>query len=170
MSKPHKHAKLIKAWADGAEIQVKSPAWANWHTINDPDWNPDDRYQYRIKPSIEIPEGFMPWDGGECPVNPSCIVEILLRNGKNNTNNFGYSADLFIWDNTGSENDIIAYKVIKNAPVVRWQWIYKTPLKGKFGVSDYFYKTLDEAQREIDGTNSYKVIGKAEWTRTEFDA
>lgn len=166
MSKPHKHAKLIKAWADGAEIQVKSPAWANWHTINDPDWNPDDRYQYRIKPSIEIPEGFMPWDGGECPVNPSCIVEILLRNGETNKNNFGYSADLFRWDHTGVEHDIIAYKVIKNAPVVRWQWIYRC--FGKLIMTERFYASEEEF-REHNRATEIELLKKADWTRTEFD-
>lgn len=167
MNTPHKHADIIHAWADGAKIQYLAQDGLTWIDTDRPGWC--ERDTYRIKLSVEIPEGFTPFEGGECPVDPSCIVEILLRNGKNNTNNFGFSADLFRWYNTGDEHDIIAYKVIKNAPVVRWQWIYKTPLKGKFGVSDYFYKTLDEAQREIDGTNSYKVIGKAEWTRMEFD-
>ncbi len=45
----HKHAELIKAWADGAEIQVKytdDPQY--WVDKNYPSWHPDD--QYRIKP------------------------------------------------------------------------------------------------------------------------
>lgn len=47
--KPHKHAKLIKAWADGAEIQVLNlnNEWATLKDIN-PSW--DVGYEYRIKP------------------------------------------------------------------------------------------------------------------------
>jgi hypothetical protein len=46
--KPHKHAELIKAWADGAQIQLR---WkidnANWEDC-DPAWT--DLCEYRIKP------------------------------------------------------------------------------------------------------------------------
>ena len=44
----HKHAELIKAWADGAEIQIFSKLFNEWRFISEPDWNKD--YQYRIKP------------------------------------------------------------------------------------------------------------------------
>lgn len=46
--KPHKHAEIIKAWADGAEIQYfNGVQWYNCHN-NKPDW--DSRIEYRIKP------------------------------------------------------------------------------------------------------------------------
>lgn len=47
--KPHKHAKLIKAWADGAKIQVRFYG-NDWQDIecNKPLWITD--YEYRIKP------------------------------------------------------------------------------------------------------------------------
>ena len=52
MGKPHKHAELIKAWADGAEIQFKFEHLAEWQTLNDvPRW--DERIEYRIKPEPE---------------------------------------------------------------------------------------------------------------------
>jgi hypothetical protein len=47
MKKPHKHAELIKAWADGAEIQLKMNA-THWGDCIDPYWNAD--LEYRIKP------------------------------------------------------------------------------------------------------------------------
>lgn len=55
----HKHSKLIKAWADGAEIQVKHARLETWHDLDTPLWK-DDR-QYRIKPktlklNIELSE------------------------------------------------------------------------------------------------------------------
>ena len=50
--KPHKHCELIKAWADGAEIQVKVKNCVDgdyWIDEHFPYWN-DERYEYRIKP------------------------------------------------------------------------------------------------------------------------
>ena len=52
--KPHKHAELIKAWADGAEIQYK-------YTDDDDEWVDaphsilcwSDTYEYRIKPETK---------------------------------------------------------------------------------------------------------------------
>jgi hypothetical protein len=44
--KPHKHAELIKAWADGAEIEYESHGI--WVDEAYPDWYPE--MQYRIKP------------------------------------------------------------------------------------------------------------------------
>jgi hypothetical protein len=46
MNKPHKHAELIKAWADGAEIEFQDSegVWG----VGIPHWHPD--AEYRIKP------------------------------------------------------------------------------------------------------------------------
>ena len=52
--KPHKHAELIKAWADGAEIQyrfngqIAEDAWQNHYIDQNPTWSYS--YEYRIKP------------------------------------------------------------------------------------------------------------------------
>lgn len=51
MRKPHKHAEVIKAWADGAEIEYletmtsKEPYWANAPM---PKWS--EETMYRVKP------------------------------------------------------------------------------------------------------------------------
>ena len=44
--KPHKHSELIKAWADGAEIQIKYKDY--WENCPIPQWFLD--AEYRIKP------------------------------------------------------------------------------------------------------------------------
>lgn len=44
--KPHVHADLIHAWADGAEVQYWEQG--EWHDCNRPSWFPD--IEYRIKP------------------------------------------------------------------------------------------------------------------------
>lgn len=46
---PHKHAELIKAWADGAEIELlDSGRWYSYKEGQNPAWNPE--FTYRIKP------------------------------------------------------------------------------------------------------------------------
>jgi hypothetical protein len=45
--KPHKHAELIKQWADGAEIEYKVHN-GGWVALEHPSW--DDHNEYRIKP------------------------------------------------------------------------------------------------------------------------
>lgn len=47
MNKPHIHADLIKAWADGAEIQVLYSG-TYWKDIFYPYWH--EKVEYRIKP------------------------------------------------------------------------------------------------------------------------
>ena len=47
--KPHKHAELIKAWADGAEIECRD--CRVWYHAKDPRWQED--MEYRIKPGTK---------------------------------------------------------------------------------------------------------------------
>ena len=53
--KPHKWAKEIKAWADGAEIEVNVSGlgWSNVTAIH-PQWHEDN--EYRIKPQLKEPQ------------------------------------------------------------------------------------------------------------------
>lgn len=49
MKQPHKHAAMIHAWADGADIQCRpdsSSAWADMRT--NPSWF--EGWEYRVKP------------------------------------------------------------------------------------------------------------------------
>lgn len=48
MSTPHVHALLIKAWADGAEIERWDALEDTWGACTNPQWYLDQRY--RIKP------------------------------------------------------------------------------------------------------------------------
>jgi hypothetical protein len=52
--KPHKHAELIKAWADGHTIQRQSKIDGRWWDQDDPEW--DEGYEYRIKPAEKQPD------------------------------------------------------------------------------------------------------------------
>lgn len=46
--KQHKHAELIKAWADGAEIECHYKSLNKWYVVNDPAWSGD--FEFRVKP------------------------------------------------------------------------------------------------------------------------
>lgn len=45
---PHPHAEVIKAWADGAEVEWRMNKEEDWKTIPSPMFNK--YYQYRVKP------------------------------------------------------------------------------------------------------------------------
>jgi hypothetical protein len=50
MNIPHKHAAVIKAWADGATIEVRHRQWPDdeWYIATTPGW--DLALEYRVKP------------------------------------------------------------------------------------------------------------------------
>ena len=48
----HKHADLIKQWADGAQIQLLSLIYDRWEDIKDPSWS--EHYEYRIAPKTDV--------------------------------------------------------------------------------------------------------------------
>lgn len=59
--KPHKHAELIKAWADGAEIQYKDELgeWETWDGYNAPPWYPNEEYRIKPEQKPDVPEGLI---------------------------------------------------------------------------------------------------------------
>ena len=56
MKTPHKHAELIKAWADGAKIEIRtvSGKWVGYEDRDCPAWH--ELYEYRIKPEDRKPD------------------------------------------------------------------------------------------------------------------
>ena len=52
MSKPHKHAALIKAWADGAEVEYLPSNSLIWNSIKVPCWDGDGDYRIKPKPDV----------------------------------------------------------------------------------------------------------------------
>ena len=49
--KPHKHAEVIHAWADGAQLQLKCFN-GKWEDTNEPNWI--NGLEYRIKPAEKV--------------------------------------------------------------------------------------------------------------------
>ena len=98
--KPHKHAELIKAWADGAEIEISVSKGELWEDAqpNFLVWN--DEYQYRIKheqepdvladwtPDVRFEEGVYRFDlpnGDEFVIVPK-QDEVLYGNARSYSN------------------------------------------------------------------------------------
>lgn len=73
--KPHKHAELIKAWADGAQIQrLRENTWLD---TNNPQWDP--KIEFRIKP--EEPQWYenIPEHGVLCWVRDHRVDKPRIR-------------------------------------------------------------------------------------------
>lgn len=90
--KPHKHAELIKAWADGAKIERRCGPEDKWEYLPNPAWC--EEFEYRIKPHVEkkfiYTEHF---EGGDIIVSARIwnegdnrlglpIIQVTLTNGK----------------------------------------------------------------------------------------
>ena len=54
-------------------------------------------------------DDWIPWKGGECPVEYSVIVVVKGKNGGIDVG----KAHLYDWYHTGSSLDIVAYRVVK---------------------------------------------------------
>ena len=53
--KPHKHAAVIKAWADGAKVQIKERS-GKWVDVDVPGWTTS--FEYRVKPTTKRTVGY----------------------------------------------------------------------------------------------------------------
>lgn len=83
MNTPHKHAALIKAWADGAEIQWRrGDEWMS--CLPSPAWYEDK--EYRIKPEPVVKYGRMSASGGQIIITPDAVygppcLELTFEDG-----------------------------------------------------------------------------------------
>lgn len=54
MNKPHKHADLIKAWADGAQVEYFSSWHSKWVPCHSPLWDCDKDYRIKPEPKPDV--------------------------------------------------------------------------------------------------------------------
>ena len=78
MSKPHKHAELIKAWADGAEIQMYLHTLDKWIDTR-PEWLVD--IDYRIKPKEKQKVKMWQWVMKHSESNWIFLTDEFFRTG-----------------------------------------------------------------------------------------
>lgn len=64
--KPHKHAKFIKAWADGAEIETRSFG-VDWSDCLNPNWFLDCEYRIKPEPKPDVVMYTSAYAGEICP-------------------------------------------------------------------------------------------------------
>lgn len=66
MKTPHKHAELIKAWADGAEIEYWSDYRNAWLEIcAHPDWMPTTKYRIKPEPKPDVVHDIKVWQSSD---------------------------------------------------------------------------------------------------------
>lgn len=70
-------------------------------------------------------DGWIKWDGGECPVEPDTLVAVILRGGTVCGDKFPLTAlhwddcdsdEPSSWLHAGAADDIVAYKVVEAHP------------------------------------------------------
>lgn len=88
---PHKHAELIKAWADGVEIEQQRVCSNNWYSQSNPCWN--EATAYRIKPEPKPDVVLFAYLVGDLFVSH-------YANQKNKSLCGGFSAEKLATDNT----------------------------------------------------------------------
>jgi hypothetical protein len=78
--KPHKWAKEIKAWANGAEIEYKQDGLGDdWRLDCEPYWWQEDM-QFRIKPQPKEPQYLYVYSGkGKVVLNESKYPELITQ-------------------------------------------------------------------------------------------
>ena len=54
MKTPHKHAELIKAWADGADIEHQHYVGDSWADSHNPGWFDNVLYRLRTTPKPDV--------------------------------------------------------------------------------------------------------------------
>lgn len=55
-------------------------------------------------------DGWITWNGGECPVSGDTKVKVMFRDGDHGGEVVAGSVD---WAHYGSDGDVIAYRVVK---------------------------------------------------------
>jgi hypothetical protein len=61
-------------------------------------------------------DGWIPWEGGECPVLNMSRVDVVHRNGDIFLDRFAGYAQAKTWTHDDHPRDIIAYRVVEAQP------------------------------------------------------
>lgn len=117
MRQQHKHYYCIRAFGDGWKIEYLDD-FGNWIAANYPAF--DRCREYRVVPDEN---GWLPWYGGDRPVDPDTMVEIRFYNciarGRGKVSEYD-------WDS----NQIIAYRILKEVdPYAELKAAAKDPTK-----------------------------------------
>jgi len=68
-------------------------------------------------------DGWIPWEGGECPLPSGVFCEVMLRGDGNTHKRSEKECNDWIWGHLGVRSDITAYRPILGEPSgQRMQW------------------------------------------------
>lgn len=68
----------------------------------------DAGYRLAVPARVNSNDGWIDWDGGECPITPSALVDIMLQDGEEYS---GMPAEEWRWEHLGHRSDIIKYRL-----------------------------------------------------------
>lgn len=100
-------------------------------------------------------DGWIDWAGGECPITPSALVDIMLQDGGEYS---GMPAEGWRWEHLGDRSDIIKYRLhqpqesentvdhFEGAP--EWAMLR---VKHKMDGDEYFIASMDEMKYQSIG-------------------
>ena len=58
-------------------------------------------------------DGWIPWKGGECPIDKESTPSVRFRDGAVHVGHAPWPAKYYDWSHTGDPGDIVAYQVVK---------------------------------------------------------
>ena len=82
------------------------------------------------------------WNGGECPVHPQTVVEVVKCQGRDAVADNAATADGYIWAEGHTIYPIIAFRVVKEYREPRYVWLADYGSAGLGGP----FKSEDEAR------------------------
>jgi hypothetical protein len=141
----HKHYYAIRAYADGWTIELKE--YEHWVVVTHPGFV--ENREHRVVPDEN---GWLPWYGGECPVDPDTMVEVRVGYCVGKSRKAGDY-------NTTWGSNITAYRVIKEVdPYAKLKAAAKDSTKQIRYVCDWRDSGCDwEFNRPVD---KYEVRNK----------
>jgi len=99
------------------EAKIDNYVQAQWQIITSghPSGKCLENYHYRTTRPIpfaltlaQLADGWVPWNGGECPVEPESVPFYIIRKDGEISNDS--TANRLAWEHRGSISDIVAYK------------------------------------------------------------
>ena len=156
MRQQHKHYYCIRAFADGWKIEYLASSNNKWYPSEYPEFAKN--LAYRVVPDEN---GWLPWYGGECPVDPGTVVETRVGYcvGKSR------KAGDYVWGSS-----ITAYRVIeeKADPYAELKAAVKDPTKQlRLRGSKYWTEgdifVFDEPPENYEIRNKPKKIKLLAW-------
>lgn len=145
----HKHAELIKAWADGAKIQYFS-GLGYWNDIEYPRWLPNEEYRIKPEPRPQWQQDLID------AARAGKVVEYRSR-----FSNKWEIADILMSNPDGrysfGDKSVVDYR-IRPEKVTRYLWAYKGTVLNHFS---------SETEVILNGfQDEYKRL---DWSATEFE-